>query len=835
MKSGRAASIGLGLLLVSLLALITWFLALSLDPAASRYDRSLGVLDNFEMTESILRRNILSVRIGLLRDYDPLVQETNTLASDLDALRTLGVRPAVIDPLAALVAQQDGLVEQFKTDNALLQNALSHFMVLSGQLDISGQDRPLAQSLTTLLVELLHFTFDMSPAAAEQVTEGLDGLTMQASAASDPDLVKALLAQVHELHNILPETGGVVRTLYELPRAQREKAVRDDIVEHQEAARNTARLYRCFLYIVSLLLLGLLIHLGLQLHRRMLTQQRRAAYERTIAEISMRFVSAPSDKIHELVEQALADLAAWVHADRAYFLALGTHGQRYTWHADGITFPANWPERALTLTSCLGGAKDTAVHIPRIGRLPADASKDTLVEAGLRGWICISAGGPENTRSVLGFDALHRPMAMQADEMALLGMAFDVVANAVSRDSLQRERERLEATLQQARRMETVGALASGVAHNFNNIIGAILGHAEMAESQVPPGSQASRNLEVIRQASERARDLVDQILAFGHRRDPVRRPVPVKSLLKETESLLTLGMQPRTNLVFGEVPMAAIVSGEAAQLQQVIVNLCNNAAQSMDGNGTVEVRAEIRNIAKKCQFAYGSLGPNAYVCIAVSDAGRGIDNRMLQQIFEPFFTTRSNGNGLGLATVRAIVSEHGGAVTVTSTLGKGSIFEVWLPLVPVNVDDCSTTSLEYLRGHGETIMLIDDIISQRFRNEEIIAALGYEPVGFANADEALAACRGAPDRFDAVVISHLTPAGKALELAVKLHEHAPHLPILLMAPADEISADMLTSAGIREIIACFATSGELASALHRCLAAGLEADMEASSKAPFG
>ena len=170
-------------------------------------------------------------------------------------------------------------------------------------------------------------------------------------------------------------------------------------------------------------------------------------------------------------------------------------------------------------------------------------------------------------------------------------MALDAILYAVQRQSMEQERARLEARLQQGRRMETVGALASGVAHNFNNIVGAILGYTEMAEAQVEPDSRPAHSLGEIRRAGERARDLVDQIMTFGRRRDSRRRPTDVRTLIAESAALLRASLPPATELVVREAPSTAIVSAEPVQLQQVILNLCINAAQAMDGVGRVDSR----------------------------------------------------------------------------------------------------------------------------------------------------------------------------------------------------------------------------------------------------
>jgi signal transduction histidine kinase/CheY-like chemotaxis protein len=447
-------------------------------------------------------------------------------------------------------------------------------------------------------------------------------------------------------------------------------------------------------------------------------------------------------------------------------------------------------------------------------------SKDVLAAAGLRSWACISSMAECGfSIKVLGFDLVRSGVITQSAELGLLRMALDAIANVVVRDHLLQERARLEANLQQARRMETVGALASGIAHNFNNIVGAILGYTEMAEVQVASDSRPARNLKEIRRAGERARDLVDQILAFGRRRDVGRKPVSLKELIAETRSLLDASLPSQINLIIRETPEAAVVSAQPGQLQQVILNLCNNAAQAMDQIGCVEIETEVHQITGARSLTHGDLGPGRYVRIAVSDTGRGMDEMTLEHIFEPFFTTRLAGNGLGLATVREIVREHGGAINVWSALGTGSRFEVWLPCIAASTAPPRDNIPAVRPGRGETVLVIDDACERILADEEMLAALGYEPVGFTQPGAALAACRATPKRFDALLVGHLSSAASALDLAVSLHGIVPDVPILLAtASADEIGADALVAAAISEVVHRPLASAELAAALARCL-----------------
>ncbi len=811
-------------LLLFLLLLLTWLSVRAFNPEAELFDQALAALDRFAMVENALCRDALSARAGMLRNYDPLTRQVTGLYSALARLRETAAvddeTTAAIDRLAASVSRQEALVEQFKSDNALLQNSLAYFRLFSRRLSGLDRDGPLVPAVSALVTAMLRLTLDTSSSAAREVEERLASLSQQPPASNGADSIQALLAHGRMLHDLLPATDDVLKALFAVPSKRELETIHAMILMRQGASRESARGFRRLLYATSLLLVGLLIHTGLRLRARAQALGRRAAFEHVIAGISMRFIDAESGDIGGTIELALADMAECVGADRAYFVICDQPARIHGWCRPGMNFATGWTDRLLALTVRFGPPADGIIHIPRVSRLPSREDRDACLAVGLRGWACVSRTTGDGVGMVLGFDALrHASRITRSGELGLLPTALNTIANAVRRQLMEQERARLEAQLQHARRMETVGALASGVAHNFNNIVGAILGYAEMAEAHIAAHTRAARHLDEIRRAGERARGLVDQILAFGRRREARRMPVSVKALLTEATSLLRASLPSRIELIVGEVPDAAIVSGEFGQLQQVILNLCNNAAQAMDETGRIEIETELHEIVRARPLTHRSLAPGRYVRIAVSDGGRGMDDAIIERIFEPFFTTRATGNGLGLATVREIVSEHGGAMKVSSTPGFGSRFEIWLPHVApaaaISRDEAPALPL----GHGETVLLVDDDSERLLRDEEILAALGYEPVGHTRTADALAACRRIPERFDAVMLGHLVPTVYGLELAAALHAIAPDLPILLATgSADEIAADALMAAGIFEVVRRPVGTSELAAALTRCL-----------------
>jgi signal transduction histidine kinase len=805
------------------LGLLTWLSFRAINTDEERFDRALGALDRFALVESALQRDVLSARAGMLRNYDPLVREVNALNELLarlrDAVSADAKDAAAVDRLAASLQRQQELTEQFKSNNALLQNSLSHFRLFSTRLSETNRSRPLAPAVSALVAAMLQLTLDTSPAAAREVADRLNELSPQPFSPDDAVSVQALLAHGRLLHDLLPRTDAVLKALIEKPSKRQQEAVRSLVLARQAVSRTTARQFRLLLYVTSLLLLGLLVDLGLQVRTRALALQLRARFEHAIAGISTRLIDAQPQEIGAHIDWVLAELAKLVGADRAYLLVSGELSQGHMWCRDGITFPSGWPDRVPALVARLRPSPEGIIHIRSVDELPGGVEKDALVGAGLRGWVCVWNMGKGDVSAVLGFDTLRPGILTRSAELGLLRMALDAVANAVARELLEQERARLEANLQQARRMETVGALASGIAHNFNNIIGAILGYTEMAEGQLPADSRPARNLNEIRRAGERARDLVEQILTFGRRNDVQRSPVRLKGLIAETRSLLQASLPSRIELIIHDVPETAVISAQPGQLQQVVLNLCNNSAQAMDQRGRIEVGTEVHEIARARPLTLGGLVPRRYVRMAVSDTGRGMDEETLERIFEPFFTTRLAGSGLGLATVREIVREHGGAINVSSAPGAGSCFEVWLPCIAIPPVVPDVDARNFTLGLGETVLVVDSAGERLLADEEMLAALGYEPVGFTRASDALAACRARPKRFDALVVGHLAPANSALDLAAALHESSPDVPLLLAtASADEIEAGALVAAGISEVVHRPLISAEIASVLARWL-----------------
>lgn len=816
----KTAAAALSVLL--LITLLTWLSLRAFDPSAERLDRALGELNQFDTIESDLHANILSARAGLLRNYDPLVQATNALNAMVRRMQASvagdPATEAAINRLDRSVRQQEDLTERFKSDNALLQNSLAYFSLFSGQMISPDRTDPFAPAVSALAAAMLHLTLDTDAVSVAAVRDRLEALARQVPPAGPISPAGALLAHGRLLFELLPETDRLLTRLDGLSRMRSQEALRSLLLQRKLASGTIARWFREVLYVLSLSLVGLLACLGLLLKSRARASRRRAAFEHVLSEISMRFVTAHGGDLDVVIAQALAEMASCISASRAYFVTRGAVPLTITWHQPGIAFSPGWPDGALDLIRRdRYPTFENVVHVVNVAYLP-NVARDALAATGLTGWACVTSQTIDGAEMLLGFDAVGHPSRIaRRGELGLLRMALHTIASALGRQMLEQERNRLETRLEHARRLETVGTLASGIAHNFNNIVGAILGYVEYADEQ----SGTSRILDEIRRAGERARELVDQILRFARHRDAQRRIVSISTVIGEAVSLLRASLPADVTLTASDVLDPVMVRGSATQLQQVILNLCSNAAQAMDQTGRIELDTATVDVAKPRTLSHGTLTAGRHVRIAVHDTGHGMDASVLARVFEPFFTTKATGNGLGLATTRDIVREHGGAMHVESTVDVGTRFEVWLPCVD---GGSSGENAPSPFGGGETVLLVEYDTRQRLRDEEILAALGYEPVGYGAAADARAACDASPQRFDLILLAHPTAVAEMLELSAWLRQIVPGVPILLATlAADAIGAAELLRAGVTDVVPWPIAAAETIAALQESVRRSLE------------
>jgi PAS domain S-box-containing protein len=389
-----------------------------------------------------------------------------------------------------------------------------------------------------------------------------------------------------------------------------------------------------------------------------------------------------------------------------------------------------------------------------------------------------------------------------------------------ARKRAEAERAHLEAQLRQAQKLEAIGTLAGGIAHDFNNILAAILGYAEMVQKDTVEGTAQRRRIDAALSAGMRAKSLVERILAFSRSGMGERVPVHVQSVVGEALDAVAASLPESIALVRRLDAGDAAVTGDPTQVHQVVMNLCANAVQAMKTSGTLTVSLEcLQSAEPRCTT--GVLANANYVRLCVRDTGTGIAPQVLERIFDPFFTTKEVGvgTGLGLSLVHGIVSDLGGGIDVKSDVGSGSAFTVYLPwqscvTAPVPLEEAAAPN-----GNGETILLVDDEESLVRLGEEMIAELGYEPVGFTSSKAALATFQAEPQRFNVVLSDEAMPEMTGSELVREIRRIRPDIPIVMMS--GYVTAGLsgrARDAGVAEVLSKPLVSRDIARSLASAL-----------------
>ena len=386
------------------------------------------------------------------------------------------------------------------------------------------------------------------------------------------------------------------------------------------------------------------------------------------------------------------------------------------------------------------------------------------------------------------------------------------------------ERHRLELELREAHKMRAIGTLAGGIAHDFNNIIGAILGNLALAQQDIGPGHAAHARLLQVRKAGGRARDLVQQILAFSRHQPNELVTQPLRPVVEETLAMLRPTLPAGVVLTphFSELPLW--VKADATQVQQVLMNLCLNAAHALGPpGGRIDVGLEPMATVPPGGPAGDDAAPNGHAHLWVRDHGCGMDAATLARIFEPFFTTRqaSEGTGLGLSVAHGIVAEHGGSISVESVPGAGSTFHVVLPLAgSASGPPLATPPRPVVpRGEGQHVLYVDDDEMMVVMVQGLLQHSGYRVTICRDALTAVAAVRADPARFDVVVTDFNMPFGSGLDVALAVRDLRPGLPVVISSGylSNELRA-AAESAGVRQLLRKENTVEELCAVLLQVL-----------------
>lgn len=362
--------------------------------------------------------------------------------------------------------------------------------------------------------------------------------------------------------------------------------------------------------------------------------------------------------------------------------------------------------------------------------------------------------------------------------------SYAIFRDITERKLAEAERAKLETRLRQAEKLEAIGTMAGGIAHDFSSVLTAILSYGDLALQAAPAADPVRRPVERVMAAAQRAKALVGQILTYSRSTQGKRRVMRICEAVDEVLLLVRASLPRNVEMHTRLAAAEAQVLADATQMHQLLSNLCSNAVQAMPGGGTLEVCVETIDTSTDRTLSHGVLPAGRHVRLTVSDTGSGIEPEVLPRIFEPFFTTKQpgSGTGLGLALVHGIVTESGGAIHVASRPGAGSTFDVYLPRAYPAADASRMIEAPLPRGHGERVLLIEDEEPLMLLAEEMLAALNYEPAGFTQLRDALAEFQVDPWRFDLVIVDHLMPGTTGIEVARELRRARSDVPIILLS-----------------------------------------------------
>jgi len=549
-------------------------------------------------------------------------------------------------------------------------------------------------------------------------------------------------------------------------------------------------------------------------------------------EVSVQYVAALGERFfvfvrdvterkqaQEALQQSEQRLRAIVETEPECVKVIGRDGQLLEMNAAGLAM--------LEAESLAEAQRHTLLGFLLPEYRAAFGNLHARVMRGASGMLEFEVVGLKGTRRWLETHAA--PMRDAAGEVTmLLGITRDITG----RKRAEAERVQLETQLRELQKMEALGTLAGGVAHDFNNIVATIMGNVELACQDVGPGHAAQTSLEEIRKASRRAKDLVQQILAFGRRQVLEREVISLAPVVEESARLLRSTLPAGVSLRLDCAPDAPLVLADATQVQQVLLNLCANAWQAMQGQQrpaaiavTLESHRAIDVSYKGPERRTGggrvALRPGRYACLVVRDTGPGMDAATRSRIFEPFFTTKpvGKGTGLGLAVVHGIVQSHGASIAVHSVSGEGATFRIYFPASQASAPAAASPAPHSAPAHGQGkhILYVDDDESIVFLMTRLLERQGYRVSGYTDAREALAAVGAQPDAFNLAVTDYNMPGMSGLELARALREIRADLPVAVASGyiTEELRAQA-PDAGVRELIYKPNTADELCAVVAR-------------------
>ena len=398
------------------------------------------------------------------------------------------------------------------------------------------------------------------------------------------------------------------------------------------------------------------------------------------------------------------------------------------------------------------------------------------------------------------------------DEDGNVVQVIESCRDITERIQTEEEKARLEEQYRQAQKVEAIGRLAGGVAHDLNNLLSPILGYGDMLKEDLSPDDERREFVTQIVRAGERARDLVRQLLAFGRKQTLEYRPLNINETIKGFEKLLRRTLRENIDFEIKKAPAVPTVKADIGQLEQVIMNLCVNAQDAMPEGGKLILETAVAELDEHYVMEHPGVKPGSYVMMSVSDTGCGIDAETQKHIFEPFFSTKGEqGTGLGLATVYGIIKQHSGNIWVYSEQGKGTVFKIYIPAVKEKATQLETRrrTSDKLEG-SETILLVEDNEQVRELGLSLLKRQGYNVLVAKDGDEASEILKSLDGPLHLLLTDVVMPGINGRELAKRALKKYPGIRVLYMSgyTGDVISHSGILDEGIQFVQKPFTVQG---------------------------
>ncbi|MFW6108293.1 MAG: ATP-binding protein, partial [bacterium] len=531
------------------------------------------------------------------------------------------------------------------------------------------------------------------------------------------------------------------------------------------------------------------------------------------------FLELPAETADAGIDDALATLGRVAGVDRAYVFQfasdLATISNTHEWCAEGIEPErANLQDLSVDATQWVLGRllNGEIVHLPRVADMPPEAAteKEMLQAQGIQSVLLVPMLSGGRPVGVVGFDSVREEMTWADEDIALLRTVGNIITHAL-------ERRRAEEEMRRAERLESLGVLAGGIAHDFSNLLTGILGSLTRARKSLLDTPQVAESLVNAEHAARRARGITRQLLALSTGGAPVKTLAPIGDMVRETAAFALSGSNCRCQLDVADDLWA--VEADVDQLSQVVQNLVINADQAMPDGGVIEVTA--RNVPPD---EPGPLRGTRHVELVVRDHGTGIPPRDQARIFDPYFTTKQAGSGLGLAVAHSVVRKHGGRIRVDSQVGAGSTFRVQLPASEAPPPGPPREVPPAERRPGR-ILVMDDEPVVRKSARWLLADLGYEVTCAADGAAAVELYQQGLDAgrpFDIAILDLTVPGGMGgLECLRRLRAVAPDVTAIVCSgySTEPVMADFRRH-GFRGVILKPFELEDLDAELQRLLAA---------------